>query len=151
MAIPIPPVGPARQQPLTRILIAEDSEDNLVLTKAYLRGGGFELDVAENGKIAVENVMSNHPHMVLMDLQMPVMGGLEATRAIRQWEKETHAHPTPILALSAHAGEEAERSSLEAGCNEHVTKPIRKSDLLAAIFRHLNGTIPIPPAEGGGS
>jgi signal transduction histidine kinase/CheY-like chemotaxis protein len=146
-----PPVGPAARQSRKRVLIVEDSEDNIVLTQAYLKDCGFELDFAENGKLAIENVMSNHPHVVLMDLQMPVMGGLEATRAIRQWEQETHAHPTPILALSAHAGEEAERSSLEAGCNEHVTKPIKKSDLLAAIFRHLSGSIPITSGEAPAS
>ena len=96
--------GHAEQQPVFRILIAEDSEDNLVLIKAYLKDRGFELDFAENGKIAVEKMISGHPDLVLMDLQMPVMDGLEATRAIRQWEAETHAHPIPILALTAHAG-----------------------------------------------
>jgi CheY-like chemotaxis protein len=73
--------------------------------KAYLKGGGFELDFAENGKIAVEKVISGNPHLVLMDLQMPVMDGLEATRAIRQWEAKTYARPIPILALTAHAAE----------------------------------------------
>jgi PAS domain S-box-containing protein len=146
-AIASPPVGPGARQSRKRVLIVEDSEDNIVLTKGYLKGCGFELDFAENGKVAVEKVMSNHPDLVLMDLQMPVMDGLEATRAIRQWEKETHTHPTPILALTAHAGEEAETSSLEAGCNEHVTKPTKKNDLLAAIFRHLSGTIAITSAE----
>ncbi len=71
--------------------------------RAYLKGGAFQLDFAENGKIAVEKVISGHPDLVLMDLQMPVMDGLEATRAIRQWEAETRARPIPILALTAHA------------------------------------------------
>ena len=74
-----------------------------MLIKAYLKDCGFELDFAENGKIAVEKAMSGRPDLVLMDLQMPVMDGLEATRAIRQWEAETHARPIPILALTAHA------------------------------------------------
>ena len=98
----------------TRILIAEDAEYNLLLVKAYLKDTGYQLDVAVNGKIAVEKVISGHPDLVLMDLEMPVMDGLEATRAIRQWEAETHTRPVPILALTAHAdGEEAGRS-LEA-------------------------------------
>ncbi len=68
---------------------------------------------------------------------MPVMDGLEATRAIRQWEAETHAPPVPILALTAHAaGGEAEKS-LEAGCTEHLTKPIKKATLLEAISRYI--------------
>jgi CheY-like chemotaxis protein len=136
------------QQPAFRILIVEDAEDNLMLVRAYLKGSGYELSFAENGKIAVEKVISGHPHLVLMDLQMPVMGGLEATRAIRQWEADTHAYPTPILALTAHAAADGAGRSLEAGCNEHLTKPIKKSTLLEAIFRHLSGKIRITPPKG---
>jgi len=141
-------VGPAGQQPLYRILIAEDSEDNLILMKAYLKDRGFELDAAENGKIAVEKVMTGHPHLVLMDMQMPVMDGLEATRAIRQWEAKTNARPIPIVALTAHAAGEAVVRSLQAGCTEHLTKPIKKATLLGAIARHLGGKIQITPPKG---
>ena len=103
-----PRAEPAGLHPqVTRILIAEDSEDNLVLTKAYLKDCGFAIDVAENGQIAVEKAISGNPHLVLMDLQMPVMDGLQATHAIREREAETHAHPMPILALTAHATAEA--------------------------------------------
>jgi PAS domain S-box-containing protein len=147
--ISVPAAAPAiAQQPAFRILIVEDAEDNLMLVRAYLKGSGYELAFAENGKIAVEKVISGHPHLVLMDLQMPVMGGLEATRVIRQWEADTHAYPTSILALTAHAAADAARRSLEAGCNEHLTKPIKKSTLLEAIFRHLSGKIRITPPHG---
>jgi PAS domain S-box-containing protein len=147
-AIAIPPAAHAEPQPVFRILIVEDSEDNLLLVKAYLKGGGFELDFAENGKIAVEKVISGPPHLVLMDLQMPVMGGLEATRVIRQWEATTRAHPIPILALTAHAAADGAGRSLEAGCNEHLTKPIKKSTLLEAMSRHLAPRIRITLPEG---
>jgi PAS domain S-box-containing protein len=143
-----PRAEPAGLHPLTRILIAEDSEDNLVLTKAYLKDCGFAIDVAENGQIAVEKAISGNPHLVLMDLQMPVMDGLQATHAIREWEAETHAHPMPILALTAHATAEAVTRSLAAGCTEHLTKPIKKATLLEAIFRHIGGTIRITPPAG---
>ena len=146
--IAIPPLGPAEQQEVFRILIAEDSEDNLVLLEAYLKDRAFELDVAKNGKIAVGKMQSGNPHLVLMDVQMPVMDGLEATRVIRGWEVKTHAHPIPILALTAHAGEDAVRRSLEAGCTEHLTKPIKKTALLEAISRHIGGKIRITPPEG---
>jgi PAS domain S-box-containing protein len=147
-AIGLPLAADGEPQPAFRILIVEDSADNLALVRAYLRGGCFQLDFAENGKIAVEKVIAGPPHLVLMDLQMPVMGGLEATRVIRQWEAETRARPIPILALTAHAAAEGAGLSLEAGCNEHLTKPIKKSTLLEAIARHLAPKIRITPPDG---
>jgi CheY-like chemotaxis protein len=147
-AVAVPSVGSAGQLPVYRILIAEDSEFNLALIKAYLKGGGFELDVAENGQIAVEKVISGKPDLVLMDLEMPVMDGLAATRAIRQREAESLAHPIPILALTAHAGGEGAGRSLDAGCTAHLTKPIKKATLLEAIVRHVSGKIRITPPEG---
>jgi CheY-like chemotaxis protein len=88
-------------------------------------------------RIGVEKTISWDPDLVLMDLLMPVMDGLEATRAIRQWEANTHARPRPILALTAHATGEGTGGSLDAGCSEHLTKPIKKATLLEAISRHL--------------
>ena len=143
-----PAARPAERHPGHRILIAEDSEYNIVLIRAYLKNSGFELDVAENGKIAVEKVIAAPPDLVLMDLQMPVMDGLEATRAIRHWEVATGARPTPILALTAHAAGEGVGLSLEAGCNEHLTKPIKRATLLEAISRHIHGKIRITAPEG---
>jgi CheY-like chemotaxis protein len=142
-----PPVELAGPRPISRILIVEDSEDNIVLMNAYLKDCGFELDFAENGKIAVEKAKSGKPDLVLMDVQMPVMDGLEATRAIRQWEARTHAHPIPILALTAHAAEEEIGKSLAAGCTEHLTKPIKKATLLEAISRHIGGKIRSTPPK----
>ena len=131
-------------QPASRILIVEDFELNVTLVKAYLKHSGYDLDFAENGKIGVEKTMSWNPDLVLMDLLMPVMDGLEATRAIRKWEAETHARPRPILALTAHATGEGPGGSLEAGCNEHLTKPIKKTILMEAISRHLCMATSVP-------
>jgi PAS domain S-box-containing protein len=133
---------------ISRVLLAEDSEYNVLLVRAYLKNSGIELDVAENGKIAVEKVLSNRPDLVLMDLQMPVMDGLEATRVIREAEERTDVRPVPILALTADAGQEAVARSLFAGCSEHLSKPVRKATLLEAIARHTNGVIRITPPEG---
>jgi PAS domain S-box-containing protein len=140
--------GTSERHPGHRILIAEDSEYNIVLIRAYLKNSGFELEVAENGKIALEKVMATRPDLVLMDLQMPVMDGLEATRAIRHWEATTGARPTPILALTAHAAGDGVGISLEAGCNEHLTKPIKRVTLLEAISRHLHSKIRVTPPQG---
>ena len=154
---PEPPEPVARADPpethdaprtACRILIAEDSEYNLLLIQAYLDDCGFTLDVAANGRIAVDKVISGGTDLVLMDMQMPVMDGLDATRAIREWEQRAHAHPVPILALTAHAGEEELAKSLEAGCTEHLTKPIKRAVLLDAIARCTGGKIRITPPKG---
>jgi CheY-like chemotaxis protein len=144
----VSPAGLAKRTGLSRILVAEDSEYNVALLTAYLKGGDFEIDFAENGKIAIEKVMCGNFNLVLMDLQMPVMDGLEATRAIREWEAKSHATAIPILALTAHAAGDGASNSLDAGCTEHLTKPIRKATLLAAISRHIGAKIRIAPPEG---
>jgi CheY-like chemotaxis protein len=146
-AVALPP-GTALPQQITRILIADDSEENIVLIEAYLQDCAFNLDTAANGAIAVDKVKSGHPHLVLMDVQMPVMDGLDATRAIRQWEARTNAIPVPILALTAHAGAEGVARSLEAGCTEHLTKPINKATLIEAVSRQLRGKIRVTPPKG---
>jgi CheY-like chemotaxis protein/nitrogen-specific signal transduction histidine kinase len=147
-AVEASPSEASAQQPAFRILIAEDSEDNVALIKANLKDCGFELDFAENGKVAVDKAISGHPQLVLMDLQMPVMDGLEATSVIRQWEMENHAPAMPILALTAHAAAAGAGKSLVAGCTGHLTKPIRKATLLEAIGRHVDQKIRITPPQG---
>ena len=73
---------------------------------------------------------------MLMDMQMPVMDGYAATRAIRQWEQEEGRPPMPIIALTAHALKGDEQKSLTAGCTAYLTKPIKKVTLLAAISEY---------------
>jgi len=130
------------------VLLAEDSEFNILLMRAYLKNSGIHLEIAENGKVAVDKVNARRPDLILMDLQMPVMDGLEATRAIRQAEARTGARPIPILALTADAGQEAVARSLFAGCSEHLSKPIKRATLLDAIARHIRGIVRITPPEG---
>src|ERR1700722_11775299 len=122
----------------SHILVVDDSPDNLALIRAYLGDCNFELDYAENGQIAVDKVIADHPDLVVMDLQMPVMGGLEATRAIRRWEANTNRYPPiPILAWTAHGAGDDVAESVKAGCNELLGKPTEQSCLLAAIFRYI--------------
>ena len=131
------PAGPQSQ----RILLAEDSQDNVLLIEAYLKASGYTADVARNGQIALEKFISGKYDLVLMDVQMPIMDGYSAARSIRQWEAENGATPVPILALTAHALPEEVRKSLDAGCTAHLTKPIRKATLLAAIEEHTMGLV----------
>jgi len=126
---PSPPSKPLR------ILVADDSADNRMLITAFLKSTPYCIDEVENGALAVEHFVANKYDLVLMDIQMPVMDGHAATRAIRDWERDNHRTPTPIVALSAAALSESFISSRAAGCDEHVTKPIRKAALLEMIDR----------------
>ena len=124
-----------------RILLAEDSLDNVLLIQSYLKPSGCRVDLARDGKIALQMCISGTYDVVLMDVQMPVMDGYTATRRIRQWEGENRARPVPILALTAHALPEEVQKSLDAGCTAHLTKPIRKATLLHAIEEHTMGRV----------
>jgi PAS domain S-box-containing protein len=126
------PADSAAMSPLS-ILLVEDISDNRLLMQAYLKRTPYRLDIAENGDIACGKFKGGRYDLVLMDMQMPVMDGYDATRAIRQWEQEQGRPPTPIIALTAHALKGDEKKSLDAGCTAHLTKPIRKPTLFAAI------------------
>ena len=123
---------PEAQQAL-RILLVEDFVDNRMLVQSYLKSTPYQIEIAENGEIAVEKYMSGQYDLVLMDMQMPVMDGYTATREIRKWETEHSVRPKPIIALTANALKEDARRSLDAGCTAHLTKPIKKTPLLQAI------------------
>jgi signal transduction histidine kinase/CheY-like chemotaxis protein/HPt (histidine-containing phosphotransfer) domain-containing protein len=140
-------VTQAGERSTVRILIAEDSEDNLFLIQSYLNDSGFKFDLVRNGKQAVESVMAGDYDLVLMDVQMPLMDGHEATRAIRAWEKAKHAPEIPILALTAHAFKEVIEESRQAGCTGHLTKPIQRRALLQAISCHIRPNHASAPAS----
>ncbi len=123
----------AADMPEASILIAEDSPDNRLLISAYLRRSKCKLDFAENGLAAFDKFVLNRYDLVLMDIQMPVMDGYEATLAIRKWEREHRATRTNIVALTAAALSEDTARAIEVGCDAHVTKPIRKATLLQVI------------------
>lgn len=122
------------------ILVAEDSEDNLMLIKMHLKDTPHAVDIAENGKIAVEKFQTGNYDLVLMDMEMPVMDGYTATKEIRKWEAKEQKKPTPVVALTAHALKEHEQNSLDVGCTGHVTKPFRKQTLLETIHKYGNNS-----------
>ncbi len=119
-----------------KILLAEDAMANRKLVNAYLEATPHQLDIAENGEIAVRKFVSGNYDLVLMDMQMPVMDGYAATKAIRKWQSGIGISPTPILALTAFAMDEEVQKCLDAGCTAHLAKPIRKAQLLDAINKH---------------
>jgi PAS domain S-box-containing protein len=127
------PQRPEAHGPI-RVLAAEDNSDNRMLLQHYVRGQPIELHFAENGQEAVDAIRRTEEFdLILMDMDMPVLDGIEATRVIRAWESERDAAPIPIIVLSAHAMREAVRACLEAGCAAHVAKPVDRVTLLNTI------------------
>jgi len=132
------PASPEAEHALS-ILMADDSPDNRLLLLSYLKHQPYRIDIAENGAIAVEKFKTGQYDLVLMDIQMPVMDGYEATREIRKWEREQRVGETPIVALTAGAFQEDREKSRNAGCTGHLTKPIKKAAFLEAIAEYTGG------------
>jgi CheY-like chemotaxis protein len=135
------PSTPTPSQDRVRILLAEDADDNRQIFRLFLKSTRFELDEAENGAVAVEKFKTGSYAMILMDMQMPIMDGLSATKAIRQLEKERELTPTPIIALTAFTSSEDIQNCLAAGCNLHISKPVRKDKLIETIINTAAGGV----------
>lgn len=119
------------------ILLAEDSPDNATLIKAFLKHENMVIDVVENGYDALHAFQRKSYDLIIMDIEMPKMDGLEATRRIRHWEQAKGSKPIPIVALTAHALGSFEQKTIEAGCNLHLIKPIKKQQLITGIYKAL--------------
>jgi PAS domain S-box-containing protein len=117
-----------------RILLAEDNAMNIEIMTDYLNAQGYEVIGAKNGIEAIALTHSHHPQLILMDIQMPRMDGLEATRQIRQDSQYAHI---PIIALTALAMPGDADRCREAGANDYLAKPVKLKQLAAAVERHL--------------
>jgi len=124
-------------QPPLRVLAAEDHPVNQLVLRTLLGQFGVEVTMASNGQEVLDQFKDQDWDIVLMDVQMPVMDGPTATRAIRQFEREQARRPTPILALTANAMAHQLEDYRQAGCNGHVSKPIDAADLISAMSRVL--------------
>ncbi len=110
------------------ILLAEDSYDNQLLIKKFLTLAGAEVDTAMNGQEAIQKAMNRDYDVILMDVQMPELDGIAATRRLR-----SNGYRRPIVALTAHALREERDKTLEAGCDDHLTKPIQRHELVRRV------------------
>ena len=128
-------IGLAQGQQYFRLLIVEDKKETRLLLRKILEPLGFEIKEAVNGQEAVEAFIEWQPHLIWMDIRLPVMNGKDATRQIRKLDSGRN---TKIVALTAHALEEERREILEAGCDDFIRKPFRESEILEALEKHLS-------------
>jgi two-component system cell cycle response regulator DivK len=119
---------------LATIMVVEDFEDNRFMMRRLLEMSGYHVLEAVNGEEAVEIARRERPHLILMDLSLPLLDGLAATRRIRQ---EASLRDVPIVAVSAHDTADCHADALAAGCNDYVTKPIDFDQLEALLGKLL--------------
>lgn len=123
-----------RQDESVTVLLVEDTEDNRFMMRRLLEMSGYRVIEATNGEEAVKVAEAEMPGLILMDLSLPVIDGLAATRLIRKLPK---LRQTPIIAVSAHDSSDFLVEALGAGCNSYITKPIDFSELEQLIVQEL--------------
>ncbi len=132
-----------------RILCADDNHINQKVARLTLRNLGYRVDIVNNGREAVDSVRRSSYDLVLMDIQMPEMDGMEATKAIRALSNEEHGDKgaIPIIALTANAMKGDEKICLEAGMNAYLAKPLQRTQLVEVLNQHLPKTPASSPSE----
>ena len=113
-----------------RILVVEDNPMNMELVIAILEGGGYEVAGAIDAEEGIELAKASNFDLVLMDVSLPGMSGLEATQALKNDPRTSHL---PVIALTAHAMESDRSQAMAAGCDGYLTKPINRTDLLEVV------------------
>ena len=117
---------------MKKILVAEDNDSNYLLMTFILRGH-YEYLRAANGREAVEKVIAEKPDLVLMDLKMPIMDGLEATRQIK-----AHDPALPVIAVTANAFDSDRQHAMDAGCDDFMAKPVSSAQCLKMIEKYIH-------------
>jgi len=128
-------VSDSETRPMRTILVVEDFEDNRFMMRRLLEMSGYLVVEAVNGQEAVEISQRTLPDLILMDLSLPLLDGLSATRRIRT---RPELEKVPIVAVSAHDTADFHAEALAAGCNEYVTKPIDFDELEELLKRLIN-------------
>jgi CheY-like chemotaxis protein len=121
--------------PHLKVLVAEDHPINQKLASRILEKNGLDVIIVDNGLIALDRLKDEEFDMVLMDISMPEMDGLETSRTIRDPSSSVKDHDIPIIAMTAHALEGDREKCLDAGMNGYISKPLKAADLIAEIGR----------------
>jgi CheY-like chemotaxis protein/HPt (histidine-containing phosphotransfer) domain-containing protein len=124
---------PFMKFPPMRILLVEDNLSNRQMFQLFLKNTPFKIDVAGNGKEAVARAANSLYDLILMDMQMPIMDGFEAVKAIRALESERSRKAVPIIALTAQVFENEKQKCLDAGCTAYIRKPVKKNQFLQVV------------------
>lgn len=127
--------APIRESVRPTILVVDDFDDTRWLLRTWLERRGFRVVEAENGREAISQAQSAAPDLIIMDLEMPELDGLEATRQIREVERLA---TVPIVAVSAYGAEQFREPALAAGCNEYVSTPFDPADLERLIRSYVH-------------
>jgi two-component system cell cycle response regulator DivK len=118
-----------------RILVVEDQEDNMQILRDVLASADYQISEAQNGEEALAEVAKQRPDLILMDIQLPVMDGYEATRRIKA---DAVTRSIPVIAITSYALGSDEERARAAGCDDFVPKPYSPRELLAKIRRYLS-------------
>jgi PAS domain S-box-containing protein len=158
-------------QVMGRILLAEDYPTNQQVVLRHLRSNGYIVDLAENGQIAVDAYRKKHYDLILMDIQMPLMDGYQATTMIRKWEsgmgnsecgmrnkigkdsdlkskiqnRKSEIESVPIIAMTAHATKGDREKCLQAGMDDYIAKPLKRKELLNIVNKWIKSAVEVNP------
>jgi two-component system, cell cycle response regulator DivK len=119
---------------MKRILVVEDNDNNLYLIRFILEKSGYDVIEAKEGAAAVEMALAERPHLIIMDIQLPDINGLEVTKRIRAAET---GREVPIVALTSYAMIGDKERALDAGCTGYIEKPIDPERFVTEIRKHL--------------
>lgn len=115
-----------------RVLLVEDNDDNRTIYATILMHRGYAVVEAPNGLEGVQQAQAHHPDLIIMDISLPIMDGLEATRRIRS---NPRTSDIPVLAVTAHARDSDRENALRAGCNDYLAKPVEPRRLVEQVER----------------
>jgi two-component system, cell cycle response regulator DivK len=123
------------EDPMKKILVVEDNDTNLYLVRFILEKSGYDVIAAKNGSLAVEMAVKERPDLIIMDIQLPDISGLEATKRIRESEADGGI---PIIALTSYAMVGDKERALAAGCTGYIEKPIDPETFVGDIEKYMN-------------